>query len=400
MHFETPTEDGPELAEGQHQSFATELAGARVVVGLGDFLEPVQELEFGDDGQLKRETEKTASVLEFGAAGTIVQTKMANADKALGEDMREKAADKLHGRQGHLFLFTLVAVVEILEGDRIVREGKDTVIGDGNAKYVATEILHQFLDTTQWGLDVDFPIFGECLGHHLLDIERAIIGIQFAGCPELGDGETKAIAELIGEQFDGEEEFVGSSLPAIASGRRDQGPASDNAMQMGMSLQGLSPGMQNHGEANLAAQILVPELLQELSGHFEEQVVEQLRIESDQGIEDVVNGEDDVIVRNGQDPELLGFEPLGFFKGAALRAMTVLARLVMAFPAFTDRAHLQDPTEGGRTTIHNRTDDFGLLIGKVMNAFVFPNMLAENLSHTEFRPLIVMHTPLSESISL
>jgi hypothetical protein len=249
-------------------------------------------------------------------------------------------------------------------------------------------------------LDVDFPIFGERLGQHLLDSERAIIGIQFAGCPELGEGQAKAVAELIGEQFDGEEEFVGSGLPAIARGRRDQGPASNDAMQMGMSLQGLPPGMQNHGEANLAAQILVPELFQYLSRHFEEQVVEQLRIESDQGIEDVVDGEDDVIVMNGQDPEFLRFEPLSFFESATLGTMAVLARLVMAFPVFTDRAHLQNPAEGGRATIQNRTDDFGLLIGKLMSAFVFPNMLAENLSHTEFRPLIVMHTPLSESISL
>lgn len=220
MQFETPAEDGSELADRQHQSFATELAGARVVVGLGDFLEPIEELEFGDDGQLKRETEEVASVLKLGTAGTIVQTEMAKADKAIGEDMREKAADKLVGGEGHFFLFALVAVVEILEGDRIVREGQDTVIGDGNAKDVATEILHQFLDATQWGLDVDFPIFGERLGHHLLNIESPIVSIQFAGCPELGEGKAKAIAELMGEQFDGEEEFVGSSLPAVAGAGR------------------------------------------------------------------------------------------------------------------------------------------------------------------------------------
>ena len=54
MDFETPAEDGTELADGQHQSLATKLAGARVVLGSRDFLEPIQELQFGDDGQLKR----------------------------------------------------------------------------------------------------------------------------------------------------------------------------------------------------------------------------------------------------------------------------------------------------------------------------------------------------------
>ena len=87
MHFETPAEDGSELAEGQHEPIAAELAEARVLIGLGDFLEPIEELQFGEEGQLKREPEEMACVLEFGTAGTIVQTKMANADKALGEDM-------------------------------------------------------------------------------------------------------------------------------------------------------------------------------------------------------------------------------------------------------------------------------------------------------------------------
>ncbi len=220
MDFETPAKDGTELADWKHEAQTTEFAKTRVLLGQGDFLEPIEELQFGEEGQLKRETEKLASVLEFGTAGGMMQTKMTNADKTLGQDMREKTMDKLCSRQGHLFLFALVAIVEILESDGIVGKRKDTMIGNGNAKDVATEILHQCLDATQWRLDVDFPIFGKRLGDHLLDIESPVVGIQFAGCPELGDGETKAVAELIGKQLDGEEELVGSSLPAIARAGR------------------------------------------------------------------------------------------------------------------------------------------------------------------------------------
>ncbi len=72
MNFETPAEDGTELAEGQHQTLATELAGARVLFGLGDFLEPIQELQFGEERQLKGEPEETASMLEFGATGGMM----------------------------------------------------------------------------------------------------------------------------------------------------------------------------------------------------------------------------------------------------------------------------------------------------------------------------------------
>lgn len=69
MDFETPAEDRTEFTAGQHQSLATKLASARVLLGSRDLLEPVEELQFGNDGELKGETEEMASMLEFGAAG-------------------------------------------------------------------------------------------------------------------------------------------------------------------------------------------------------------------------------------------------------------------------------------------------------------------------------------------
>ena len=97
MEFETPAEDRTELADRQHQTLAAELAGARVFFGLHNLFEPIEELQFEDDRQLKRQTQDTASVLEFCAAGGVMQAKMANADKAIGKNMREKTADKLRG---------------------------------------------------------------------------------------------------------------------------------------------------------------------------------------------------------------------------------------------------------------------------------------------------------------
>ena len=50
---------------------------------------------------------------------------MANADKAIGQDMGEETADKLHRREGHDFLYAFVAIVEVLEGDSIFANGQD-----------------------------------------------------------------------------------------------------------------------------------------------------------------------------------------------------------------------------------------------------------------------------------
>ena len=299
MNFETPTKDGAKLADGEHQALPAELAEARVFIGASNLFEPIEELQFEDGGQLKRETQDTASVLELGAAGGVMQAKVTNADKAIGEDMREETADKLEDMQGHQLFFAIVAVIEILEGDGILANVHNAVIGNGNAEDVTTEILDQFLFVIERGLDIDFPIFGQGLLEHELNIESAVVGVEFAVCPKLGEGEAKAIAELIGKQFSGEEELRVSGMPSVACGRRDQCAARNDEVEVQMLLHGLPPGVHDHREANLAAQIFPSKLLQQLSRNLDEQIEEHFLIERHQRIENMVDREDDVKIMDG-----------------------------------------------------------------------------------------------------
>lgn len=200
MNFERPAKDRTELADGQHQALAAELAEARVLIGLGNFFEPIEELQLEDGRQFKRQTQNAASLLKFGAAGGVMQAKMTDADKAIGQDMREKAADKLEDMQGHEFFFAIIAVIEIFESDRIFAKGNNAMIGNGNAENVATEIFDQLLFTIERFLDIDFPIFGQGFGQHLLNIQPAVICIEFAICPKLGEFKAEAIAEHIGKE--------------------------------------------------------------------------------------------------------------------------------------------------------------------------------------------------------
>ena len=66
-----------------------------------------------------------------------------------------------------------------------------------------------------------------------------------------------------------------------------------------MLLHGLTPGMQDHRKANLAAEIFLPELFEQLRGSFNEEIEEQFLIKGNQQIENMVNGEDDVKIRDG-----------------------------------------------------------------------------------------------------
>ena len=46
MEFETPAEDRTELADRQHESNTAELAKARILLGLHNLFEPIEELQF------------------------------------------------------------------------------------------------------------------------------------------------------------------------------------------------------------------------------------------------------------------------------------------------------------------------------------------------------------------
>ena len=49
MEKQTPTKDGRELTNRQHQTLSTELAGARVKIGTSNLFEPIKELQLQDD---------------------------------------------------------------------------------------------------------------------------------------------------------------------------------------------------------------------------------------------------------------------------------------------------------------------------------------------------------------
>lgn len=101
----------------------------------------------------------------------------------------------------------------------------------------------------------------------------------------------------------------------------------------------------------------------------------------------MVNRKNDMKIRNGQKPELLRFEPLGFFKGTTFGTVAVLTRFVAELPALAFRASLQNAAHGGSAAIHNRAHRLKLLIRKTMSTFVFADVLSENIGDFKTRSL-------------
>ena len=96
----------------------------------------------------------------LGATTVGEKAEVTDAHEALGQDMKEEAAQELLAREGHDFVAVVVAVVLVVELHLIVVEAKDPCVGQGDAVAVARQILHYRVGVGKTGLGVDHPVAG------------------------------------------------------------------------------------------------------------------------------------------------------------------------------------------------------------------------------------------------
>ena len=94
----------------------------------------------------------------FGAMTIGHEAEVADAMKAVGQGMKEKATDELVWLQPHDLLGAVLAVILPSEGDVIVIEGDEAAVGDGDAMSVAAEIGENLSGSAEWLLGVDDPV--------------------------------------------------------------------------------------------------------------------------------------------------------------------------------------------------------------------------------------------------
>jgi hypothetical protein len=78
--------------------------------------------------------------------------------RPLGQQMKEEAADELIDRQGHGFLLAVIAVVLIAELDLAVFDGEQTIIGNGHAVGIATQVIEYLLGSSKGLFGLSFAI--------------------------------------------------------------------------------------------------------------------------------------------------------------------------------------------------------------------------------------------------
>jgi len=98
---------------------------------------------------------------EGGAATVGQEAEGADAHKAAGQDMQQEAAQEFGGLEGHHSLVIAVGIISPAEGDLVVGEGDETMVGDGDAMSVAGEIAEEMMGTAEGWFGIDDPVLTE-----------------------------------------------------------------------------------------------------------------------------------------------------------------------------------------------------------------------------------------------
>jgi len=92
-----------------------------------------------------------------GAATVSQEAEGADANKAAGQHMQQKATQELWCLDGHHSLVISVSIISPAEGNLIVGEGDEAVVGDGDAVNVAGEIAQDMMGAAEGWFGIDDP---------------------------------------------------------------------------------------------------------------------------------------------------------------------------------------------------------------------------------------------------
>jgi hypothetical protein len=92
---------------------------------------------------------------------------VADADQALGQNMDQEAAQELLCGDRHDLLSAAVRIVFPEKRDPIIPERNRSMVGDGDAVRLTSEIVQNMLGTAEGWLGMDDPVLVEALSEKL-----------------------------------------------------------------------------------------------------------------------------------------------------------------------------------------------------------------------------------------
>ena len=179
-----------------------------------------------------------AQSLDAVAFGGMPEAGIADLVEAPGQDVLEESADEF-GSGDPAGARPAGLAVPVLEGDGVVVDGEDAPIGDGDAEDVSGEVVEDHGLAGRPGGDMDDP-----------GLVPDLVGEIEAG-EALQDGGAEAPAHRRGEGFGGDQKGAAGGVPdgAVVG----EAAAGDQAVNVGVQVEPLAPGVQDGEDADGAA---------------------------------------------------------------------------------------------------------------------------------------------------
>ena len=164
------------------------------------------------------------------------------------------SASRVHGSQP-----VVLSIVAPSEGDVAVGDVGDAVVGDGDSVGIAAEVVEGLLGSTEGRLGVDDPlgvsgsleVSLEALG--LAEVSKIAVEDELSSAIGPFEGLEKAAAEEAREHPYRQKEPRSASDPPLTGGV--ESPAGDDAVQVWMKGERLSPGVEHGEEADLGPEV-------------------------------------------------------------------------------------------------------------------------------------------------
>jgi hypothetical protein len=305
-----------------------------------------------------------------GAAPRREEADVANPDEAFREDVEEKAPEEFLRVDGECAELAAVAIVLPPKGDRVVGDGDEAVIRNRDAVRVPREVVQHVRGTAKGRLRVDHP---------RLAIERSEIGpkgrlrregleparkLQPALRERLAQAGHQFAAIDLPEHRYRQEEGRARVDPARAVG--GEPPGRHDAMDVGMMLQALAPGVEDQQSADRGPQALGVggDLEERGRRRAEEEVVHDALVHERQPREYLGHGKDDVHVAHRQEFPLARGHPQVAGRGEALGAMSIPAAVEREGRLRALITAIAVPAQRRRAAPDQRPEDASMLAGE------------------------------------
>ena len=371
-------------AQGPHAQAPTSSADVHI-----DTPEAVEDLVHGEAGQhglktlVPLDAEDDSKPLFAETVGK--EAVIADLLESGREDVHHEPADELTAGKGHLFEGRIVPVVLCPKSDGVRRDRLHPGVGDGDAVGIAPQVLDGIAEAVKGLPDVwapgsivePVPQGGPGSGGH-----QGGAGSRERKLPAFMkgvEGGKELSPELSGKDPGGDEEAAatGPKLPVPG-----EPAAGDDAVDVGMEVELLPPGMEDLDDARGGTQEppVSGELQQGLCGAPVEEGVEECLVCIDQGVKLCGDGEDHMEIGGINDLRLAGVDPELFQKGLAAGAVTVAAGIVVEVHVAAVRADGDVAAQLSGLAVHDGGGGLFLHVGRTERSGIpFPGIVKDLL---------------------